>query len=225
MARLGKQAKWKMNTQTERVLKPILQVPGEDVYEHRGRWAPEVFGNDHPITLELGCGKGTFTVELARHFPERNYVGVDLKGHRFWTGVQQAEELGLGNLYYLRTQIQLIDRLFGPGEVDEIWLTFSDPQPKDGKGKKRITSAHFMERYRRICAPGALVHIKTDSPFVYELAVEECGPEFLYRSEDVHGGWLEDVPEPLRSQLAFQTPYESRWIAEGRKIHYLSFRL
>ena len=191
----------------------------------QGAWGREVFGNDRPITLELGCGKGTFTVELATRFPERNFVGVDLKGHRFWTGVQMVDELELDNLFFLRAQILEIERLFGPGEVSEIWLTFSDPQPKDGKGKKRITSTRFMEYYRRIAKPGAMVHIKTDSPLVYELAVEDFGPDFCQQTDDVHGTWIESVEEPLRSLLAFQTPYEEKWIEAGRKIHYLSFRL
>ncbi|HPF13678.1 MAG TPA: tRNA (guanosine(46)-N7)-methyltransferase TrmB [Planctomycetota bacterium] len=225
MSRLSKRQKWVLNGQMERVLEPQLPVPGDECFENRGHWATRCFAKDRPITLELGCGKGTFSVELARSFPERNFVGVDIKGHRFYTGAQQAEDLGLDNLVFLRAQIQQIERYFGPGEVSEIWLTFSDPQPKDGKGTKRITSGRFVERYRKLCQPGGIVHIKTDSPLVYGLALEELGPNFLYQTKDVHGPWLQTVPEPLRSLLAFQTPYEKRWIAEGRKIAYLSLAL
>ncbi|MEZ6020686.1 MAG: tRNA (guanosine(46)-N7)-methyltransferase TrmB [Planctomycetota bacterium] len=188
MSRLAKQAKWRLNAVNARVYEPGLMIPGDTVFEHRGAWHERVFGNDKPITVELGCGKGTFAVELARRFPERNIVGVDVKGHRFFTGVQMADELGLDNLAFLRISVQEIERAFAPGEVDEIWLTFSDPQPKDGRGTKRITSGRFFERYRRVGRPGARAHIKTDSPLVYSLALEELGPDFLMQSDDVHGG-------------------------------------
>ena len=116
----------------------------------KGQWAQAVFGNDHPITLELGCGKGEYTVGLARRHPERNFIGVDIKGHRFWRGAKdEPEEEGLGNVAFLRTKIEFVQNFFAAGEVSEIWLTFSDPQPKDEKGTKRITSEIFLRRYRQ----------------------------------------------------------------------------
>ena len=215
----------KRNEDLKCVLQPHLEVPGTEPVEYRGKWSQEIFGNDHPLVLELGCGKGGFTVFLAQQFPEVNFVGVDLKGHRFWTGADEAERLGLNNVVFLRAAVQEIERLFGPEEVSEIWLTFSDPQPKDGRGTKRITSSVFVERYRRICKPGGRLHIKTDSALVYELAQEELGPKFSHESDDVHGAWIETVEEPLQTLLRFQTHYEARWIREGRKIHYLQLEL
>lgn len=225
MPRLGKREKWKRNQSLRCVLEPDLPVPGTECFEHRGRWAAEIFGNHRPIVLELGCGKGRFTLFMAQQFPERNFIGLDLKGHRFWTGADEAERLGITNVVYLRAAVQEIERYFGPEEISEFWLTFSDPQPKDGTGRKRITSARFVERYRRIAAPGAHLHIKTDSALVHDLALEELGPDFLLQSRDVHGPWIETVPEPLQTLLRFQTHYEQRWIREGRKIHYLGLEL
>ena len=225
MPRLGKREKWKRNESLACVVQPDMQVPGTEPYEHRGKWAQEIFGNDRPITLELGCGKGRFTLFMAQQFPERNFIGLDLKGHRFWTGADEAERLGVPNVRYVRSAVQEIERLFGPAEISEFWLTFSDPQPKDGTGRKRITSAQFVERYRRIATPNAPLHIKTDSALVHDLALEELGPEFTRQSRDVHGPWIDTVPEPLQTLLRFQTHYEQRWIKEGRKIHYLGLRL
>jgi len=225
MARLGKREKWALNAGMERVLQPNLTVPGDDFYEHRGSWGGGVFGNSNPIVLDLGCGKGAFSVFLAQRYPARNFIGIDLKGHRFWSGADEAERLGLGNVVFVRAGIQEVERLFAPQEVQEIWLPFSDPQPKDGRGNKRITSGKFVERYRRISGPGAILHIKTDSALVFELALEELGPEFTFQTDDVHSDWMQSIPDSLAELLAFQTHYEARWIREGRNIHYLQLAL
>ena len=134
----GKLWKWEENSEMENVFEPDLQeaVKGKN-HPYRGKWHAEVFGNDNPITLELGCGKGEYTVGLARKWPNRNFVGVDIKGHRFWRGAKTANQDGLTNVAFLRTRIEFIDQFFGPQEVADIWLTFSDPQPKDDKGTKR----------------------------------------------------------------------------------------
>ena len=129
----------------------------------KGRWGEDYFHNDHPIVLELGCGKGEYTVELGRMFPEVNFIGVDIKGARLWTGAKLALEERLPNVAFLRTNIELIDRFFAPGEVEEIWLTFSDPQMKNPK--PRPTSTYFLERYRRFLVDGGIGHLKTDSNF------------------------------------------------------------
>lgn len=223
--RLNKRDKWRLNTELERVFEPPLRLVLEGRRYLAGTWGPEVFGNDRPITLELGCGQGHYTVELARRHPERNFVGVDVKGHRFWTGADLAQREGLVNVAFLRARIEFIESYFDPGEVSEFWLTFSDPQPRDGKGTKRITSARFLERYRRIARPGALVHIKTDSQLVYQRALEEVGEHVLLSSDDVYGELLARADAQTRDVLSIRTKYEQRWLGEGRPIAYVRIRL
>ena len=137
---------------------------------------PLLFNNNNPITLELGCGKGEYTVGLARKYPDRNFVGVDIKGHRFWRGAKTAKEESLPNVAFLRTRIEFIDKYFEAEEVSEIWLTFSDPQPKDEKGTKRITSSVYIERYKKILKPGGLLRFKTDNTDLFEYTLEEVLP-------------------------------------------------
>mgnify|MGYP000859109606 FL=1 len=225
----GKLVKWQENRTFERVFEPPLQAAVEGVeFVHKGKWREEVFGNDHPIVLELGCGKGEYTVGQARKYPEKNFVGVDIKGHRFWRGAKTANQEELKNVGFLRTRIEFIDRFFGPGEVDEIWITFSDPQPKDEKGTKRITSSIFIERYKKFLKPGSLVHVKSDSPLLYELSKEsylEAGYDILVDSQDVYGELVHRVDPELRELLEIRTFYEQMWLEEGRKIHYMQLRV
>ncbi len=139
----------------------------------KGRWGEEMFGNDHPIVLELGCGKGEYTIALAEKHPEINYIGVDIKGARLWKGAKYATENALPNVAFLRTRIEFIEAFFGPGEVSEIWLTFSDPQLR-GSENSRLSSPLFLERYRKFLKPGGLIHLKTDSRFLYEYTSAVC---------------------------------------------------
>ena len=222
-----KRQKWELNRRLPRVFEPpISEVVGGREFL-RGTWHERVFQSEHPITLELGCGRGTYTVELARRFPGRSFVGVDVKGHRFCTGARQAAEEGLANVAFLRGKIEFIERYFAPAEVAEIWLTFSDPQPRDGKGTKRITSPCFLERYARILVPGGLVHVKSDSPLLYCRTREgalAAGHEVLAASDDVHGRFVHECEPELAELLSIRTPYEERWVAAGRRIHYLRIR-
>ena len=164
--------KWKENLTFDHVFEPDLQsaVKGED-QNMKGKWA-EIFKNNNPITLELGCGKGEYTLGLARKYPHRNFIGVDIKGHRFWRGAKTAKEESLPNVAFLRTRLEFIERYFEKDEVDELWITFSDPQPKDEKGTKRITSPIYIERYKNILKPRSLINIKSDSVLLYELSKE-----------------------------------------------------
>ena len=186
----------------------------------KGNWNRDFFKNDHPIVLELGCGRGEYAVGLARRYPEKNFIGVDIKGARMWTGAKQAQEEGLANVAFLRTNIEIIDRFFAPGEVSEIWLTFSDPQMK--KVTKRLTSTYFMERYRKFLVPGGLVHLKTDSNFMftYTKAMVEANHfsvEFI--TDDLyHSGLDDDI-------LRIRTYYEQQWLDRGLSIKYIKFRL
>ncbi len=225
MARLGKRKKWELNVGLPRVFEPTLKAEESGNHDLRGHWHERVFENDRPITVELGCGKGLFLLELARRYPERNFVGVDLKGHRFWTGAQQAHDEGLTNAAFLRLPVEMIDRVFAPGELSEFWLTFSDPQPKDFRDTKRITSPIFMARYLKTSREGGLVHIKTDSALIYRRAKQAWQDKLLEDSTDVHGELLGRVDEEFRPVLEFQSPYEKRWVKEGRNIYYLRFPL
>lgn len=216
--------KWKENAGFSHVFEPDIKsiVGGEGL--HRGEWASRVFGNANPITLELGCGKGEYTVGLARRHPERNFIGIDIKGHRFWRGAKTSEEEGLANVAFLRTKIEFVQHFFAPGEVSEVWLTFSDPQPKDEKGTKRITSEVFLQRYRGFMVPKGIVHVKSDSPLLYALSKEgwlEAWFPILEDSADVYGDLVHRVGPDFAEVLNIRTFYEQRWLEEGKKIHYL----
>ena len=163
----------------------------------QGRWGAEMFGNNHPIVLELGCGKGDYTIALALRHPEINYIGVDIKGARLWKGAKYATEHALPNVAFLRTRVEFIEAFFGPGEVSEIWLTFSDPQLR-GSENARLSSPLFLERYRKFLKPGGIVHLKTDSRYLYEYTRAVCKVndlQVLAYGTDIYGEGIH-VPEP-----------------------------
>lgn len=186
----------------------------------KGNWGRSFFGNDNPIVLELGCGKGEYSVSLAELYPEKNFIGVDIKGARMWTGAKSAVEKELKNVAFLRTHIEFIEKFFAPGEISEIWLTFPDPQMK--KTSRRLTSTRFLEDYRRILIPDGIIHLKTDSNFMYsytkELVTLNSLP-VLTMTDDLYGCGLVD------NILSIQTFYEKQWLQRGIKIKYISFRL
>ena len=220
----GKLAKFADMERYENVFQYPYSVVEQVPFEMKGRWNECYFRNDHPIVLELGCGKGEYTVELAKLYPEVNFIGVDIKGARMWTGATQALQEGLKNVAFLRTNIEVIDRFFSPGEVTEIWLTFSDPQMKNPR--KRLTSTWFMQRYRHFLADGGIVHLKTDSNFLFTYTtymVEKNGLPLLFRTEDLYH--TEGIDEETRRILAIRTYYESMWIDRGLNIRYMKFRL
>ncbi len=226
----GKLAKWKELATFDRVFEPPLNeaIEGLD-YELKGKWSQMVFGNDNPIVLELGCGKGEYTIAQARRNNNCNYIGVDIKGQRVWRGAKTINDEDIRNVAFLRTRIEFIERFFAPGEVSEIWLTFSDPQPKDEKGTKRITSSVFIEqRYRNILQPGSIIHIKSDSSLLYESSKEsylEAGYQINYDSDDVYGELVKRVPDELRDLLEVRTFYEQMWLKLGKKIYYLQIQI
>lgn len=193
-------------------------------FDMKGHWCDDYFKNNHPIVLELGCGKGEYTVGLARLFPDVNFIGVDIKGARMWTGAKQALAEGLDNVAFLRTNIEMIDRFFAPDEVREIWLTFSDPQMKNAR--KRLSSTYFMNRYRRFLVDGGVVHLKTDSNFLFtytSLMVEKNQLPLLQKTTDLYH--TAEVDEATRRILSIQTYYESMWMERGLNIKYIKFRL
>lgn len=195
-------------------------------FEGRGKWH-DFFGNRNPIVLELGCGRGEYTVGLARLYPEKNFIGVDIKGARMWTGATESMREGLKNVAFLRTNIEIIDRFFEPDEVQEIWLTFSDPQMK--KVTKRLTSTFFMNRYRKFLVDGGLIHLKTDSNFLFTYTtymVEKNALPVEFSTTDLYHSVLAEHPDTEEARiLSIQTYYEQQWIDRGLNIKYLRFRL
>ena len=186
----------------------------------KGHWNESFFHNDRPIVLELGCGRGEYTVGLGRLFPEKNFIGVDIKGARMWSGAKESAEAGMTNVAFLRTNIEIIDRFFAPGEVSEIWLTFSDPQMK--KATKRLTSTYFMERYRRFLVDNGLIHLKTDSNFMFTytryMVEHNHLPVEVITDDLYHSGMADEI-------LSIRTYYEQQWLDRGLNIKYLRFRL
>lgn len=202
----------------------VLQFPRERLlaegFPHKGTWSRSIFPADNPIVLELGCGKGEYTVGLAKANPDKNFIGIDIKGARIWTGAQQVSEGNIPNAKFLRTEIENLGDIFSPGEVDEIWITFPDPQMQ--KPRKRLTSTRFLQLYSRFLKPGGIVHLKTDSPFLYEYTrrlVEINGLDIIENSADLYGSGLAD---PVSSIKTF---YESQWLSRGKSIKLISFRI
>lgn len=200
---------------------PLAAVMSDD-FPMKGRWCGDFFHNQNPIVLELGCGRGEYTVGLGRRWAGKNFIGVDIKGARMWTGAQQALADGMTNVGFLRTNIEFIHRFFAPGEVSEIWLTFSDPQMK--KATKRLSSTYFLERYRRFVRDGGTIHLKTDSNFLFTyteemLRANGITPEACTRDLYAAAG------PGLEEAAAIQTYYEGMWMGRGIPIKYLRFRL
>ncbi len=197
------------------------EVFGRD-YRLKGRWHEDFFGNDRPIVLELGCGRGEYTVALAEKNPECNFIGIDIKGARMWRGAKTATEAGMDNVGFLRTRIEFINSLFAEGEVDEIWITFPDPQLKKQRVKKRLTSPIFLAYYARLLKPEGVIHLKTDSQHLHAytkaviarnaLPLHACG-------DDIYGTGMADA------DLSIRTAYESKFLKQGLPITYLRFSL
>lgn len=200
-----------------------FSVLREGGFPLRGCWHRDFFHNDNPIVVELGCGKGEYTVELAREFPGRNFIGIDIKGARMWSGASRAREQGLKNVAFVRTSIELLESFFAPGEVSEIWITFPDPQMK--KQRKRLTGVRFLEMYRRVLAEGGIINLKTDSPFLYTYTRQLClaNPDAITIKEDLTD--VHNRPEGVLPALSILTHYERQWMARGLPIRYLAFAL
>lgn len=195
----------------------VLQYP----LDMQGRWH-SFFGNNNPITLELACGKGEYAVGLGRLHPQRNFLGIDLKGNRIWVGAKKALNEGLKNVGFVRSHIDKIENYFSPGEVSEIWITFPDPQLRVSKARKRLTHPQFLRIYQRILKSNGFVHLKTDSPDLYDFTKLVASMYNLPIVEDMEDAYsMEGIPEELK----IKTYYESLDIANSNRVHYLKFSL
>ncbi len=203
----------------------VFQVKAQEIrqdlqFEMQGRWNEMFFGNNNPIVLELGCGKGEYTVSLARLFPEKNFIGVDIKGARLWTGAKDAHLSGLKNVAFLRTNVEMINHFFGYNEVDEIWLTFPDPQMK--KLTKRLTATNFMALYQQFVKPEGLIHLKTDSNFMYTYTQEMIKANSYAVNQNIADLYAQSEIDEI---LNIKTYYEQQWLSRGLTIKYLQFVL
>ncbi len=197
-----------------------------DPFALKGKWRQEVFGNNNPIILELGCGKGEYAVGMGRHFAAQNFIGVDLKGNRIYIGAKEALESNLANVAFLRTRIDFILDYFEEGEVDEIWLTFSDPQPQ--KARKRLSSPIFTARYKKILKPGGIIHMKTDSDVLFDYTleqIEEHGHHMFACYPDLYANLPADLDTKTREIFHIKTYYETFFSKRGHVIKYCKFRL
>jgi len=195
-----------------------FSVLKEKGFDMKGRWNELFFKNGNPVILELGCGKGEYTVGLGKLYPDKNFTGIDIKGARMWTGATQSFNDGMHNVAFLRTHIELLSHFFEKGEVREIWITFPDPQM--GKPNKRMTSSRFMELYGEVLTDGSIIHLKTDSNFMFHYTKEVIKSnelQVLFETDDLyHSGYADEI-------LKIQTFYEQQWLARGLTIKYIKF--
>ncbi len=187
-----------------------------DAFPLKGKWNAEYFHNDNPIIVEVGCGRGEYTVSMARHFPDKNFIGMDRKGARLWRGCKDATIENLANAAFIRGQIDDIEHYFAPGEVSEIWVTFPDPQPK--KARRRLVSPNFVERYRNVWGETGVLHLKTDSRLLYEYLLETAAEEQWHITDNVEDVYASSN-HPFLTEI--QTFYEKKWLEQGSLISYI----
>jgi len=196
----------------------VVQLDAGQPY--KGKWARDFFKNDHPVVLELACGKGEYTVNLARLFPQKNFIGIDYKGNRIWLGAKIALEDEIGNVGFLRIQIETLLDYFGSGEIDEIWITFPDPQPQLSREKKRLTSPRFLEMYKQVLRPAGFINLKTDNDNFYSYTakmINEHGLSLHVKTENLyHSEHADEV-------LSIKTYYEKKYLQNNKNINYLKF--
>ena len=223
MGSKNKLKRFKENESFSNVVQPSREEVVEGRFPLKGNWKQDFFKNNKPLVLELGCGKGEYSVGLAKANPHKNFVGIDIKGARFWRGAKTVLEENLENVGFLRSQIELVDLLFAENEVEEIWITFPDPQIKYKRTKHRMTNSEFLQKYKKILVPGGVVNLKTDSEFMhgYTLGLLHGeGHEILEANHDVYKN--EYSPKEV---VGIQTFYEKQYLEKGKPITYVRFRI
>ncbi|WP_424492440.1 tRNA (guanosine(46)-N7)-methyltransferase TrmB [Salinimicrobium sp. GXAS 041] len=223
MGSKNKLKRFRENETFENVIQPSREEVVGEGFQFKGNWNKEFFKNDNPLVLELGCGKGEYSVGLAQAYPQKNFIGIDIKGARFWRGAKTALEEELSNVAFIRSQIELVDYLFAENEVDEIWITFPDPQIKYKRTKHRLTNSEFLQKYKKILKPDGAVNLKTDSEFMhgYTLGLLHGeGHEILHANHDVYKN--EYSPKEV---VGIQTFYEKQYLEQGKRITFVRFRI
>lgn len=223
MGSKNKLRRFRENETFSNVYQPTRDELINEDFDIKGNWNDKVFKNENPLVLELGCGRGEYTLGLAKRFPNKNFIGIDIKGARFWRGAKTATEDKMVNVAFLRTQIELIEYAFASNEVDEIWITFPDPQIKYKRTKHRMTNAAFLDRYKAILKPEGLIHLKTDSEFMhgYTLGLlHGLGHYVLYANHDVYR--QEGSPAEVTE---IQTYYEGQYLEKNKAITYIRFKI
>lgn len=223
MGSKNKLRRFRENEQFDNVVQPSREELTQNNYPLRGKWRSDFFKNNNPIVLELGCGKGEYSVALAMAYPEKNFIGVDIKGARFWRGAKTGMEENIDNLGFIRTQIELVDHIFAENEIDEIWITFPDPQIKYKRTKHRLTNSEFLQKYKYILKPDGIVNLKTDSEFMhgYTLGLLHGeGHEIIQANHDVY----KNVYSP-KEVTGIQTFYEKQYLEQGKRITYIQFKI
>ncbi len=223
MGSKNKLKRFNENQTFSNVIQPTREEVISDNFPFKGKWNTDYFENDNPIIVELGCGKGEYTVELAQKYPNKNFIGIDIKGARFWRGAKTAVEENLKNVAFVRTQIELIESIFAENEIDEIWITFPDPQIKYKRTKHRLTNSEFLQHYKKVLKKDGVVNLKTDSEFMhgYTLGLlHGAGHEVLYANHNVYVN--EGAPEVVTS---IQTFYEKQYLEQNKAITYIKFKI
>ena len=223
MGSKNKLRRFRENEEFSNVIQPSREELTNEEYPLRGKWNKDFFKNEQPIVLELGCGKGEYSVALAQANPHKNFIGIDIKGARFWRGAKTALEENLENVGFVRTQIELIDRLFADGEIDEIWITFPDPQIKYKRTKHRLTNTEFLQKYKKILKKEGVVNLKTDSEFMhgYTLGLLHGeGHKVLHANHNVY----KNTYSP-KEVTGIQTFYEKQYLEQGKPITYIQFKI
>ncbi len=218
----NKLSKFSENEAFTNLFQPAISEIWNANFRLKGNWQAQYFGNTNPIVLEVGCGKGEYTINLARQFPNKNFIGIDIKGARLWTGAKTAFEASMPNVAFIRTRIEFIKSFFAPNEVSEIWITFPDPQPRPSKALKRLSSSRFLGYYQHFLQPNGMVHLKTDSQGLFEYTralVDQNQLKVHVCTNNLYGSGIAD---PI---LGIKTFYENQFLAMGKPITYLKFEL
>lgn len=223
MGSKNKLKRFRENETFANVVQPTRDETINGTFALKGKWRSDYFKNNNPIVVELGCGKGEYTVGLAEKFPDKNFIGIDIKGARLWRGAKTAVERGMSNVAFVRTQIELLDGVFAPGELSEIWITFPDPQIKYKRTKHRMTNPKFLDLYKKLLAPDGVVHLKTDSEFMHGYTIgllQGLGHDIQYANHNIYRN--EGAPEEV---IGIQTFYEQQYLEINKPITYLRFKI
>ncbi len=219
--------RWREMETFPNVIQPKFTEVFNNDHKFKGKWQQDVFKNNNPIVLELGCGRGEYSVGLGKHFPDKNFIGLDIKGARIWKGAKQAIDQNLYNIFFIRTHIDIITSFFAPNEIDEIWITFPDPQPQKTRERKRLTAPMFIERYKKLLKPNGIIHLKTDNEGFFKYTLEEIernNYKLIEHTFNLYNENLENLDLKTQEILSIKTYYENLFSAKGHKIHYLKFR-